>query len=270
MKTTNHKHVALVMVLFGLTVALASVSANATPDPIGVVIYERVFNDCPTSTLTTENMYPALVAIEDEHLDCGGFANLHAWRFSTDNIDAAVFNNNSAYTMCAILTISGEGDGEAGLSVSPWWSPLVDGRFNVRTTDGEVACFGGRLPFYSFTAANGVHYMKGDAIRLSLLYHPHGLSMADPATITYELVYENYSYSSGPLPFDEGNPAEDPPYGLWGMLNDGRVGGYMQAFLQAGNYDAGLRVEWSAICFQNLDAVGTEPATWGNVKAMYK
>ena len=62
----------------------------------------------------------------------------------------------------ADVTLSGTGDGEAGLQISPWWSPNVDGRFNVRTPDGEVACFGGRLPFYSFTGDQGRVLREGD------------------------------------------------------------------------------------------------------------
>ena len=45
------------------------------------------------------------------------------------------------------VTISDGGEGEGGNGISPWWSQLVDGIFNMRTADGEVACFGGRLPF---------------------------------------------------------------------------------------------------------------------------
>jgi hypothetical protein len=254
-----------------LVVGFTADNVGATPFPNSATINERIFNDCPTSVLTTTNNYPSLIAIQDEVLDCGGFANLHNWRFSEDGATDAVFSNGDAYSFCAVLTITGTGEGEAGLQVAPWWSQDVDGRFNVRTTDGEIACFGGRLPFFSFTATFGVTYTKGDAIFLRILYLPNELSETNPATIEYELIYGSWgSLSSGPLPFDQGNPAEDPPYGLWGMLNDGRVGGYMQAFLQAGNPDAGLRAEWTQICFDNLDTVPTEAATWGQVKTLYK
>ena len=58
-------------------------------------------------------------------------------------------------------------------------------RFNFRTTDGEIAVFGGRLPFYSFTGSQGITYTKGDTVRVGVIYDPHSLSMADPATIQY-------------------------------------------------------------------------------------
>ena len=34
---------------------------------------------------------------------------------------------------------------------------------------GEIACFGGRLPFYSFTAAYGLHYVPGTAIWMQII-----------------------------------------------------------------------------------------------------
>lgn len=245
-------------------------SASATPFPNSAVINERIFNDCPTSVLTTENNYPAQIAIQDENLSCGGFANRHNWRFSEDGVNDAVLNNADGFSFCAILTLTGTSDGEAGLQITPWWSQDVDGVFNVRSTDGEIACFGGRLPFYSFTASQGVVYMKGESIFMRMTYLPHDLNESNPATVQYDLIYDGMFYTSGPLPFDQGNPDEDPPYGLWGMLNDGRAGGHVQCFLQAGNPDANFRAEWTQICFENLDVVPTTQSTWGEVKSLYK
>jgi hypothetical protein len=269
MKVISTKLVLSGAVLAVLAAGLVFDNASATPSPNSAAIFERVFNDCPSSNLTTVNNYPMLISFEDLVLDCGGWANLHAWRFSEDGgATAAVFNNDSGFAFCAILTISGEGEGEAGLNISPWWSQLVDGRIHARTSDGEVACWGGRLPFYSFTANHGVLYEKGNAIQMSMTYLPHGLSMASPATVQYSIIYDGVSYSSGPLPFDEGNPAEG--YGSWGMLDDGRVGGFLLAPLQGGNPDAGIKAEWTHICFQNLDVVPTESSTWGSVKSLYR
>jgi hypothetical protein len=253
-----------------LAVSFATGDATNTPDVNSAVIQTRIFNDCPTSVLTTINSYPGDISIDDQVLDCGGFANLHNWRFSSDGATPAVFNNNSVFKFSANLTLSGTAEGEGGLQISPWWSQNVDGRFNVRTTDGEIACFGGRLPFYSFTGAQGVTYTKGTTIRLTITYLPNGLSMASPATIEYELLYNNTLYTSGPLPFDEGNPNEDPPYGLWGMLNDARVGGHVQPFLQGGNPNAGFTAEWNEIKFLDLKTpISTEESSWGRIKAMY-
>ena len=248
---------------------LTTVAQAATPSPTSAVLNLRVFNDCPFSTLTTSNAYPASIWIDDQNLSCSGFANLHNWRFSVDGATAVPFDNNSAFRFSFDMQISGTAEGEAGLSVAPWWSPDVDGRFNVRTTDGEIACFGGRLPFYSFTGSHGVTYTKGDWINLEVTYQPHANTMDEPADITYVLTYNGMTYSSGALPFDEGNPAEDPPYGVWGMLNEAQVGGYSQVFLQAGNTDAGVKVEWANISFEQITIIGTEKSSWGKVKSMY-
>jgi len=242
-------------------------SALASPQVDGAVFNLRVFNDCPTSVLTMVNDYPTLISIHDEVLDCAGWANLHNWQLAVGGA-AAVFNNGDAFTLSFDLRITGAGDGEAGLLIAPWWSQNVDGRFNVRSTDGEIACFGGRLPFYSFTANYGLAYVKGDVIRLTAVYTPNDMTEANPADIEYIVDYGGMIYSSGRLPFDEGNPAEDPPYGLWGMLNDARVGGYMQAFLQNGNPAAELMAEWMSIDYVDM-SVATEDATWGMVKSLY-
>jgi hypothetical protein len=246
---------------------LSTVAEAATPSPTSAVLNLRVFNDCPFSTLTTSNAYPASIWIEDQNLSCGGFANLHNWRLSEDGSTAASFDNNAAYVLSFDMQITGTAEGEAGLSLAPWWSTNVDGRLNVRTTDGEIACFGGRLPFYSFTGSHGVTYTKGDWIYLEITYQPHANSMDEPAEITYVLDYNGTTYSSGPLPFDEGNAAEG--YGSWGALDEAQAGGYMQAFLQAGNVDAGLKTEWANIRFQEITIIETDQSSWGKVKSMY-
>jgi len=233
------------------------------------VITTRIFNDDPNSTLTFTDTYPALINIDDSMLDGDGmdgeFANLHGWSLSTDNTTAASFNNNSGFSLSADLVIAGEAtsQGEAGLRISPWWSQDVDGRFNVRVNDGEVAAFGGRLPFYSFTAQHGVSYVKGTTITLGVVYDPNELTASCPATIEYTVVYAGAcasGCSSGPLPFDQGNPAEDPPHGLWGILNDARVGGHFQPFLQPGDPTTQLEATWSNIEYTSGPLLNSCPA----------
>ena len=65
------------------------------------------------------------------------------------------------------------------------------------------------------------------------------------------------SFMSAILSFDEGNPGEDPPYGLWGMLNDARLGGYFQAQIDVGNPD-----NFGEIQFENMNFI-PEPAALG-------
>jgi len=229
-------------------VAVGVATEFATPNPNSVVFSPRVFNDCPTSVLTYGATYPSDIYIEDMPNCASGFANLHVWRFSEDGSNPAVFNNADAFSVAADLVLSGTSGGESGLQISPWWSQQVDGRFNGRIPDGEIACFGGRLPFYSFTATYGIHYVAGTPIHLAMIYLPHDLNQANPATIEYQVTYQNQNYTSGPLAFDEGNPAEN--HGTWGILDDARVGAHLQDLVAAENADC--RAEWTNVVFVNL------------------
>lgn len=258
--------------LLAIAALVAPLSASAaTPVVNGATMRGRVFNDCPASALTLTNNYPAMISINDQNPFCFGFANLHTWTFS-ENAGAteAVFNNNSNFRFCADITITGTGEAEAGLRISPWYSQQVDGRFNFRTTDGEIACFGGRLPFYSFTGSQGLTYVKGTTIHVEMIYLANGLSAQSPATVEYKITYNSNNYTSGPKPFDMANPAEDPPYGLWGMLNDGRVGGYCQYFLSAQSPPNGINVDYANICYESLDVVPVQNTTWGAIKGQYR
>src|SRR5262245_66144839 len=79
--------------------ALISGAPLARPVSNGATIETRTFNDCPISTVTTSNNYPASIEITDA-MDtlCVGFANLHSWSFSEDGgSTAAAFNNNSNF-----------------------------------------------------------------------------------------------------------------------------------------------------------------------------
>lgn len=223
---------------------VAACGANAVAID-SAVINTRVFNDNPLSTLTTTNSYPALVEISDTPTG-GGFANLHNFHLADAGVEHA-FANGEAFTFSADLTISGAGEAEAGLQIAPWWSQNVDGRFNFRTTDGEIAAFGGRLPFYSFTGSQGLTYTKGDTVRVGVVYDPNSLSMADPATIVYNVTIGATDYTSGPIAFDEGNAAEG--YGSWGHLDDARVGGYVQVFTGTSGAGNNVTAQWGNMSF---------------------
>src|SRR5262249_40314979 len=140
---------------------------------------------------------------------------------------ASEFDNNTNLTYSADFKIEGPGQGEGGLRLSPWYGQYVDGRFMANATSGEIACFGGAIPFYSFTVNPGTTYVKGTTIHLQLTYHGHDNIETDPATIQYEVVYNGNTYDSPVLPFGKQNAAECE-HGLWGNLNDGRAGGYFQ------------------------------------------
>jgi len=232
-----------VLALAGFATAFA-----ATPTPTSAVVSTRIYNDCPTSTVTVVNNYPDAISIEDSDLDCFGFANRHIWRFSEDGATAANFDNHSSFRYSATLVISGTGVGEAGLEIAPWYSQNVGGTFNVRTPDGEIAAFGHRLPFYSFTASHGISYTNGQPIDLEIIYEPHGVKPSAPATIEYRVGYQGNNYTSGRIPFDEGNVSEGPVYGNWGILNQSRVGGHFQPRLGNG-VAVNVKATWSNVSF---------------------
>lgn len=236
--------------LFGIMCAgiVAAYSANAMAID-SAVINLRFYNDDPGSTLTTTNSYPTKVEISDTTSIDVGFANAHNFHLADAGAEH-VFANDEPFSFSADLTIDGDGEGEAGLQVAPWYGQGADGTFNFRTTDGEIAVFGGALPFYSFTTSHLLTYTKGETVRVGVVYSPHSLSMANPATITYNLNKGGTDYTSGPLAFGEGNPAEDPPYGLWGHLNEARVGGHMKLFISgSGGVGKNLTTTWENMSY---------------------
>jgi hypothetical protein len=247
-----------VVVVLSVGLGLSVTSAFASPSINSAVITLRVFNDDSDSDLTFNNSYPASLWIKDAQLDGDGvggeWANRHNFRLSENGFTPAVFNNADAFSFFTDVTLTGPANSEGGINVAPWWSQNVDGVFTAITGNGEIAAFGGRLPFYSFNNhVPPVNYVKGETIRLGVIYDPHSLSQADPATVEYLVIKDNFTYTSGVMPFDEGNPNE--PYGTWGILNDARVGGYFQPQIQVGNPD-----NWGRVDFGNMVYV-PEPAS---------
>ena len=263
------KRVKVTALALSAGLALATV-AFAAPVPNSAVLHLRVFDDCPITILNTSNLYPALIQIDDQNPVapfCSGFANLHTWRFSADGVNAIQFQNSDGFDYSCNLVLSGIGEG--GLSLAPWWSPDTDGLFNVRTTDGEIACFGGRLPFYSFTAAFGLHYVNNTVIGLRILYRPNGLSSVSPAQVAYFVDYNGFTYSSGLLNFDEGNVAEDPPHGLWGALNPWYAGGHVKTFMFPSGQPHGIIATWTSI-EASEPPVAAATSSWGRLKSLYR
>ena len=254
---------------FLATAALAA-TAYATPIPNSAIVLERLYNDCPISTVSNVNAFPGLVSISDSWNSlCVGFANGHVWNFSGDGGATSLnLGNNGSYKFKATVTLSGNGQVEGGIHIAPWWNNM-DGRFQARIPDGEVACFGGRLPFYSFTANHGVVYVAGTPITMEIEYLANGLSALSPASIQYRCTYGGPTFSSPVLLFDQGNPAEDPPHGQWGALDPALAGGVVQ--VNNGTNGNSYHAVWGEIGFDCLDcAVPAKNASWGQLKVLYK
>jgi len=261
MKRIGYTSLATVVLMLGAALAFA------TPMPNSAIIDLRLWNDCPTSVIGTTNLYPALVSITDTmNPACVGFANRHAWSLSENGANYALFVNSSHFRFSADVTISGPGEGEGGLRWSPWWTQLIDGVFMINASTGEIACFAGRLPFYSFTGGHGITYVKGTTVRMEITYLANGLNMGSPATVEFKYTDGSGTYSSGALPYDQGNLAE-AVHGLWGNTHDSMAGGY---FMPRANTGVGLTASWANIVFDNLDVVPTKNSTWGRVKTLYR
>ena len=245
-------------------------NAFAAAVPNSAVLHTRVFNDCPTSVLSTTNLFPGLININDQNQVapfCSGFANMHTWRFSTDGTNAEQFINGDTFEYSATVVLDGAGEG--GMSMAPWWSPDADGLFNVRTTDGEIACFGGRMPFFSFTAAFGLTYTNNTPIQLGISYFPNGLSSVSPAAVVYNVRYNSTNYTSGLLTFDQGNPAEDPPHGQWGALTPWYAGGHVKMFCFPDATPHGINASWNDIQYLT-GPVAAKKSSWSEIKKLYR
>jgi hypothetical protein len=280
MKRNSYSSLAFAAVVaLGLVASSLAIAADGidclppvnTPSANSAVIMPRVWNDCPASTLTMLNNYPAKISINDTDVECVGWTNLHVWAFSEDGITPAIFENCSHYKFGAAFngSLSGAGVGEGGLRLSPWWSLQADGRFMVRIGgNGEIACFGGRLPFYSFTSGWGVTYTPGTDIWMEIVYSPHALTVADPATIEYKILYNGNLYYSGYLPFDQGNPAEG--HGEYGALYPAQAGGFLQEPNGSGGALFNFTGEWKNIHYEGPSATSTSQKTWGQLKTIYR
>jgi len=275
MKRISYLGLALVVLGLFASVALAADGRDCTapvntPTPTSAVMLPRIWNDCPGSDLTVTNNYPSLLSFEDVDEGCVGWGGLHSWAFSEDGVSPAVFENCSHYQFSAVFTISGTGaNAEGGLRIAPWWDLNGGGKFMAKT-EGEIACFDGRLPFYSFTAAYGVTYVPGTPIWMQVSYNPNQLTLAAPATIQYKIFYNGVNYDSPWLSFDQANPAEDPPHGLWGELYPANVGGWFLTPKGNGGAAYDMKATWTNVQFVGPQATATTNSTWGGLKSLYR
>lgn len=174
---------------------LAGVASAVVTDVNSVQIRERVFNDYPDSTLVTTNNYPSVVRFAESPFGEGGFANRHLALFSENGgASARGFSYGEAWDLSFQATISapaGFPRQEAGFYIDTLIAG--DGTFQI-TSDGEVAAFGGGMPFHTF----GIAYTAGTTATMGMKYRPGpGLGLAGA---TMEYIFNGMS--SGPKLFD--------------------------------------------------------------------
>jgi hypothetical protein len=266
----------LAVVMLVAAASLVATQVQATPMANGAVITTRIFNDCPVSVLNVTNSYPGSIVFNECLLICpSGFANLHNWTFSADGgLTQMVLNNQDNFRFGANVVLNGNttNGGEAGLRLSPWWSQQVDGRFNIRIYDGEIACFGGVLPFYSFTANYGIHYVAGEPIYLEITYSAgeDGSNPNLPAKIQYKCIWQGITYLSPVLPFTNCNYSE-AVHRCYGIMDDARAGGYSQNRVQDVTQGC-MTASFFDIFWEVQDPLPlpAENTSWGHVKATYR
>jgi len=191
--------------------ALGAITA-ASAQINSVKIHERVYNDDPTSTLVTTSNYPTIVEFNDSNLSGGGFANRHVFNFSADGgATDFTYTNDTFFDVKMDVSLTGLAGSvkEAGFLIDTIGG---QGQFIVKT-NGEIAAFGGPLPFHSFAAVGSVV----------------------PATITLGIKYfldggvRKITYTAGADTFTD--VFTNNEHGIIG----GTVGGYAQFPLINGN-----------------------------------
>ncbi len=154
-------------------------------------VEERVFNDFPTTTLTTVNNYPVELSF-DEQFELGAvgnFANKHVGWISNDG-GATRFQNNYAQSWVMEFDVSitapdGSPRKEAGIEVRnprPRLGYTDEGQLLI-ASDGEVAIFGGVMPFTGL----GFVYTLGTTAHVRFEYFAPG--SADPTKGAYMLTF---------------------------------------------------------------------------------
>ncbi len=182
-------------------VGLAAGMAAADPTTInGVVVQTRVFNDFGNSTLNVTNNFPASVQIQEGPFGVPTsqtpFANKHRARLSNDGgATPYAFQNQEGWDMRVDFRLAADANGNPKEGALEILVPLVnnddpqnpipyvdEGRFLVKS-NGEVAIFGGTMPFHSF----GFSYTPGTTVELRMIYTPGDgvINSGQQATIQY-------------------------------------------------------------------------------------
>lgn len=181
-----------------------SVNSNA----IGL----RYFNDIPSSTVqVVQNTYPGLLQIQESfpvRPAGGGGVNRHIGVLSADSgVTPFVIPHDTAWLYQATVRMEGDASTEIGLhigglgsTIPPWNTDSDTGVLMVNGQNGEIAAFGGWLPFFStFDPAFAYmgHGARAQDFRLGILVRP-----LSPTSVTAEYFVDGRS--TGPLALDAG------------------------------------------------------------------
>ena len=160
-----------------LTILVPAASAFAALTPNGITVVPRVTNTNPGSvlTITNSNSNPGNVTIDDRGFAAAG-VNRHDALASLDG-GATAYN----FVAADSFTISGTFMLTAGSNTPRKQvglhaiGPAADRpRFMINSDAGEIAAFGGGLPFKSFSSGAQADYVPGTSITLGEIYRPNG------------------------------------------------------------------------------------------------
>ncbi len=223
------------LISVGALAILAGSAVAQVTNINSVVLQLRRFNDYSTSTLVAVNNYPSVVSFNESNFGAGGFANQHVARFSENGTTARSFQNSQAFDISFDVNLAVGSVGprkEAGFRMDTF---IAGESFFFVTSDGEVAAFGGPLPFFSF---GNSAYVPGTTANLRMIYRPG-------ATATMEYMLNNVS--SGQLGmFNTEN----------GIINGTDMGMYVQNAPNDNNPN-----DFSNVSFRNTLVAVPEPMT---------
>lgn len=176
---------------FGVLALVASSGAALAGDISqvnGTQQVNRVWNDFASSTLVPTNNYPAQVSWDESFPagTTGNFANKHLSYLSTDGGASAFgLDGNQSWTLTTHVQISapnGAPRKEGALQIEnprPGLGYTDEGHLLV-ASDGEVAIFGGVMPFYTSNFTGGPWYSLNSVSLLTFQYFAPGSNPNDP------------------------------------------------------------------------------------------
>lgn len=180
-----------------------------------VKVEERVFNDFPNSSLTTTNNFPTLLNFNEsiQQDEPGGFANKHVGWLSNDG-GTTRFQNNYWQSWTLNFTVQVDAPNgfprkEAGIEVRnprPRLGYTDEGQVLI-ASDGEVAVFGGVMPFIGL----GNVYTRGTTANVEFRYFAPGV--VDPIKGAIQLIFT-----------DAVTGVHDSGLKIWGNESDGLFG----------------------------------------------
>ena len=182
--------------VFFAIVAVAGSAAADVSDINGVNVTTRVWNDFPTSTVTVNNNFPGMFSITEDFPQgaAGNYANRHVAVLASNGTNYN-FTNAESFRLDVDIRIqapNGQPRKEAGLILGNY---ITSGGYTAEAnlmvaSDGEVAMFGGALPFHTYGPSA---YALGSWVHLSFMY----VSPTDAGGIAQAVIGVNGNYFSG-------------------------------------------------------------------------